>query len=327
MTQAQFVARRAGAWEQLETLLRRAGAHGVRSMNPDDVAEIGRLYRWVTSDLAYAQGHRFDEPLRAYLNRLTARAHAQVYRGAAQSGRERIVEFFTRSFPQEFRASILFIGLCVALTVLSSMLSYSMVRSDPDRALAVLPAGIVPVKIQKSLHDSNFAFNPDQAAMVSAQIITNNVRVAITAFAVGIFTLGTMTLWIVLYNGLMLGGMGAMFASAGFGYDYWATIAPHGVIELTAIQIAGGAGLLLAAAVLFPGRLRRRDALAINGRRAGVLIAGVCCMLLVAGAIEAFFSPLRYGPEIRIAVGVATATLLLGYFGLAGRRATATRGA
>lgn len=296
-------------------------------MDPDDVAEIGRLYRWVTSDLAYAQGHRFEESLCAYLNRLTARAHGQVYRGAAQSGSERIVEFFTQTFPQEFRASLVFVALCVAITVLSSILSYSLVRSDPDRALAVLPAGIVPVKIEKSLHDSNFAFAPDQAAMVSAEIITNNVRVAITAFAVGIFTLGTMTVWIVLYNGLMLGGMGAMFTNAGFGYDYWATIAPHGVIELTAIQIAGGAGLLLAAAVLFPGRLRRRDALAASGRRAGVLITGVCCMLLVAGTIEAFFSPLRFGPEVRIAVGAITAVLLLAYFCLAGRGVTTTRGA
>lgn len=326
MTQGQFVARRSGAWEQLETLLQRAGKRGLRSLSADEVAEIGRLYRWVTSDLAYAQGHRFDEALRAYLNRLTARAHAQVYRGAAQSGRERIVEFFTRTFPQEFRASFVFIGLCIALTVLSAVLSYSMVRSDPDRALAVLPAGIVPVKIEKSLHDSNFAFKPDQAATISAEIITNNVRVAVTAFAVGIFTLGVLTVWIVLYNGLMLGGMGAMFAGAGFGYDYWATIAPHGVIELTAIQIAGGAGLMLAAGVLFPGRLRRRDALAINGRRAGVLIAGVCCMLLVAGTIEAFFSPLRYGPEVRIAVGALTAVFLLAYFAFAGRSAKAAPG-
>ena len=76
------------------------------------------------------------------------------------------------------------------------------------------------------------------------------------AFA-GSITLGVLTLWIIAYNGLMLGGVGALFANAGFGYDFWATVAPHGVIELTAIQIAGAAGLLIAA-----GRRVSRDACA-----------------------------------------------------------------
>lgn len=319
MTQAQFIARRSEAWDRLERLLQAAAARGLRAMDPEDVGELGRLYRWVTSDLAFAQGHKFDAALQAYLNRLTARAHAQVYRGTAQTGRERVVEFFARTFPAEFRASFLFIGICIAITVLSSAIAYRMVIADPDRALAILPAGMVPPRVQKSLHDSNFNFKPAQAAEVSAEIITNNIRVAVTAFAFGIATLGVYTFWIILFNGLMVGGMGAMFSNAGFGYDFWATIAPHGVIELTAIQVAGGAGLLLASGVLFPGRFRRRDALRLHGRRAGVLIGGVCCMLVVAGTIEAFFSPLRYGPEVRLGVGALTAAALLLYFGFAGR--------
>lgn len=291
----------------------------MRRMDAEEVAELGRLYRWVTSDLAFAQGHRFDRGLIAYLNRLTARAHSQVYRGGAQSGRERVIDFFARRFPAEFRRSFAFIGLCIALTVLGSLMAYSAISIDPDRALALLPDGTVPAHIQKSLHDSNFAFKPQEAAAMSAEIITNNIRVAVLAFAGGIATLGLLTVWIVLQNGFMVGGMGAMFAQAGFGYDFWATIAPHGVIELSAIQVAGGAGLLLSAAVLFPGRLRRKDAVREAGARAGVLIAGVCAMLLVAGTIEGFFSPLRFGPSVRIAVGTFTAVALLLYFGFAGR--------
>lgn len=319
MTQPQFLARRAEAWKRLEALLSRAGAHGVRRMDPADVAELGRLYRWVTSDLAFAQGHRYDERLLAYLNRLTARAHSQVYRGTAQSGRERVIEFFAVRFPAEFRRSFGFVGICIVLTVLASLIAYSAISIDPDRALALLPDGTVPAHIQKSLHDSNFAFKPQEAATMSAEIITNNIRVAVIAFAGGIATLGLLTVWIVLQNGLMVGGMGAMFGQAGFGYDFWATIAPHGVIELTAIQIAGGAGLLMSAAVLFPGRLRRRDSVRDAGTRAGVLIAGVCAMLLVAGTIEGFFSPLRFGPEVRLSVGAITAVALLCYFTFAGR--------
>jgi len=84
------------------------------------------------------------------------------------------------------------------------------------------------------------------------------------------------------------------------------TIAPHGVLELTAIQVAGGAGLLMAAAVFNPGRLRRIDALTRNARRAGTLALGVCLMLACAGLIEGNFSPLKNLPELRLAVGALT---------------------
>jgi len=153
---------------------------------------------------------------------------------------------------------------------------------------------------------------------MSALIITNNIRVAIVAFAGGM-TLGALTVYSIYFNGLDLGSIGALFANAGYGYDFIATVAPHGVIELTAIQVAGGGGLLLAAGVLVPGRLRRSVALVRNARRAGVLILGVCAMLVVAGAIEGFFSPLRLSAEIRLAFGAVTAIGLIAYFGLAGR--------
>jgi uncharacterized membrane protein SpoIIM required for sporulation len=118
-----------------------------------------------------------------------------------------------------------------------------------------------------------------------------------------------------------LGALGALYAQAGFGTDFGATVAPHGFIELTAIQIAGGAGLLIAAGVLLPGRLSRRDAIAQNGRRAGILIAGVAAMLCVAGIIEGFFSPLRFPADVRAGVGALTGVLLVLYFAFVGLRA------
>jgi uncharacterized membrane protein SpoIIM required for sporulation len=138
------------------------------------------------------------------------------------------------------------------------------------------------------------------------------------AFAGGM-TLGIVTIWVVLNNGLMVGGTGALFASRGFGTDFWATIAPHGVIELTAIQIAASAGLLLTQAILMPGRLRRSDALRENARRAGVLMIGVAVMLVVAGTIEGFVTPQRTSELFRFSVGGLTAVLLTAYFTFAGR--------
>jgi uncharacterized membrane protein SpoIIM required for sporulation len=156
---------------------------------------------------------------------------------------------------------------------------------------------------------------------MSALIITNNIKVAAIAFAGG-STAGIITLLIVGFNGLDLGTVAALFAHNGYGMDLWATIAPHGVIELTAIQIAGGAGLILAAGYVRPGRARRVDALAANGARAVVLMLGVAGMLVVAGLIEGFISPQRFSPEVRFAVGAVTAVALCAYFVFAGRTKT-----
>jgi uncharacterized membrane protein SpoIIM required for sporulation len=318
VTQATFVERRTGAWSELDTLLRSAGRRGLRRLQPEDVEHIGRLYRAVTSDLAYATGRGYDARLLTYLNRLVARAHAYVYGGAATTGWQRIGRFYGQTFPREFRRSFAYIGICAAITVAAAIVAYVLVRVHPADAYALLPDQLIPAQIKKSLHDSNFALDPSTSPAVASAIITNNIRVAIMAFA-GCVTLGVLTLWIIFFNGLMLGGVGALFTNAGFGADFWATVAPHGVIELTAIQIAGGAGLLISAGILAPGRMRRRDAIAAAARRAGVLIAGVASMLLVAGTIEGFFSPLRLPAYDRIAVGALTGVFLVVYFGFVGR--------
>jgi len=294
----------------------------VRRLDGGEIGELARTYRAATSDLAYARGSDYDPALLQYLNRLVARAHAYVYGSAAQSGGARFGRFYTRDFPAEFRRSFPYVAICIAITVACSAIAYALIRTHPADAYALLPKEIVPPDIRKSLHDSNFGFDRSFAPMMSAAIITNNVRVAIIAFA-GSITLGLVTVYIIASNGLMLGGVGALFTNAGFGYDFWATVAPHGVIELTAIQIAGGAGLLIAAGVVFPGRLRRRDAIALNSRRAGTLILGVASMLIVAGIIEGFISPQRWPPELRIAIGALTGAALVLYFAFAGRDATA----
>lgn len=318
MQQSAFVERRSASWERLEDLLARARRGGVRRLAPEEVAELGRVYRQATSDLAYAHGRGFDARLVEYLNRLVARAHAHVYGGAAETGWTRVRRFYAQTFPAEFRRSFAYFAICTALTVATAVVAYVVCRNHPSDAYALLPAGIIPPDIQKSLHDSNFNVGFNDAPGMAAAIMTNNIKVCFTAFAGGI-TLGLGTIYIIAFNGLMLGGLGALFANAGFGADFWVTVAPHGFIELTAIQIAGAAGLLLAAGILYPGRLRRRDAIVVNARRAGILVGGVASMLVVAGTIEGFFSPRRLPEMVRLDFGLATAALLLLYFGFAGR--------
>jgi uncharacterized membrane protein SpoIIM required for sporulation len=176
---------------------------------------------------------------------------------------------------------------------------------------ALLPNMPLP-PVDRALHDSNFGFDRAYSPTVASEVITNNVRVAAIAFAGGM-TGGLLTGWIILTNGLMVGALGAIYAKAGFGPDFWATIAPHGVIELSAIQIAGGAGLVLAGGYLRPGRARRGDALVAAARRAGTLVMGVALMLCVAGTIEGFVSPQRLPMVVRDVIGAATGLAMLAY--------------
>jgi uncharacterized membrane protein SpoIIM required for sporulation len=282
MRERLFVARRQRGWERLEELLLRADRRGLRSFAPDELEELALQYRSATTDLAASQTRSYSPQTRAYLNRLTER--------------------------------------CTALFVVAWIVAYWLVIQRPLNAYALLPSEMIPT-IDKSLHDSNFAFDRAYSPAMASAIITNNVKVAMIAFAGGM-TLGILTLWEVLQNGLMVGGLGALFASKGFGLDFWATVAPHGVIELTSIQIAAGAGLLLAQAIVAPGRARRIDALKANARRAGVLMIGVAGLLCIAGTIEGFISPQRTPIAFRCAFGALTAVLLFAYLAVAGRKGT-----
>jgi uncharacterized membrane protein SpoIIM required for sporulation len=324
MRERAFITRRQSTWQRLEALLERAGKAGLEKLEPDELQELALAYRAATSDLAAAQSRAYTNDLRGYLNRLTARAFVLVNAGSARSGWSHVAGFFVRTFPREVRRSAHTILAVTALFIGAWIVAYWQVSRDPNNAYAFLPADTIP-PITKRLHDSNFGFDRATAPAQSSLIITNNVRVAMLEFAGGM-TLGLLTLFEVIDNGLMVGGLGALYTQKGFGSDFYATIAPHGVIELTSLQLAGAAGLLLAQAILAPGRLRRIDALKANARRAGVLMIGVAGLLCIAGTIEGFVTPQRTTEIFRFGFGAATGVLLLAYLAFCGRDPKRLRG-
>ncbi len=159
----------------------------------------------------------------------------------------------------------------------------------------------------------------------SSQIFTNNIRVTFYAFALGaIFGLGT--LYVIAFNGAMFGAIIALTYRAGFGNDLLlGFVISHGVIELSCIFIAGGAGLLIGTALLMPGDLSRADALKSRGLEAVRLIVGCIPLLVVAGIIEGFISPQPIPPVFKISIGVLTGIALYSYLLLAGREAKEDR--
>jgi uncharacterized membrane protein SpoIIM required for sporulation len=149
--------------------------------------------------------------------------------------------------------------------------------------------------------------------VMASAIVANNVQVSFAAFAGGI-AFGVITAVLLLANGISLGAVTGLYVSKGIGTLLLAFVAPHGVLELFAICVAGGGGFLLASALLLPGARTRRAALAENGRRAARLLAGSTLLLLAAGSLEGLVSPIEWWPLVgKLAVSATTLVLLIVY--------------
>jgi len=152
--------------------------------------------------------------------------------------------------------------------------------------------------------------------LASSAIMTNNMSVGFTTFALGI-TAGLGTIYMMAFNGLLIGVIGMACHLAGMSLQLWSFVAPHGVLELPAIFIAGGSGFRIAQGLLFPGVLPRRDSLAKAGTEAVQLLLGTIPILIVAGTIEAFVSPTALPIPLKFAMAAALFILLGAYlFGL-----------
>jgi uncharacterized membrane protein SpoIIM required for sporulation len=158
--------------------------------------------------------------------------------------------------------------------------------------------------------------------LASSAIMTNNISVGFMTFALGI-TGGLGTIYMMLFNGLMLGVIGMACHQSGMSLQLWSFVAPHGVLELPAIFLAGGAGLRIATGLLFPGYLPRRESLARAGTDAVQLLLGTIPMLIVAGTIEAFVSPTGLRMALKFGMAAALFALLLAYLFGAGTTAKA----
>ena len=202
--------------------------------------------------------------------------------------------------------------LSAGLMIAAGGVGYYLQTHAPKVASAVMPR--VAEDLYERFTDRTWFNDPlAERPLISAAIMANNIRVAIMAFAGGVLV-GLITFYAVYANGLMLGVVTAFFAARHHGLDFWATILPHGVTELTAICIAGGAGLLIASALIHPGQYRRRDALIVRGRDAVILFLGVVFLLVFAGAIEGFISTIgSLGNVPRLAVAAASALLIFPY--------------
>jgi uncharacterized membrane protein SpoIIM required for sporulation len=266
------------------------------------------LYRQTAADLSAAREYAANAQLAAYLNQLLGRAHNLVY--AARPARSRsVLTFYAITFPQIFRRTWRFTAGATALFAIGAVAGLAMSNADPGFHRFILGGPMTDTIDRREMWThSILSVKP----LASSAILTNNLSVAFSAFALGILG-GLGTLYLMVFNGVMIGVIGSACYHAGMSTALWSFVAPHGALELPAIFIAGGAGLVLARGVIAPGQLSRRDALAQAGALSIRLLLGVVPLLVIAGVIEGFVSPTALEPALKFVIGASLFVLLILY--------------
>lgn len=319
-------------WKELDGLLERAERRGLAALSVEDVQRLGRLYRQVTIDLSRARAEASHPDEVRYLNSLAARAHGQVYR-TRRANLHGVLGLLATGFPRLVRRHALPILVATGVFLGSALASFAAVLREPVLAYSLFDENVVEfenlrLEKQQGEYRGNFTFDLNHSPLVAALIIANNVRLAIVAFALGAL-LGLPCLLLLIYNGRMLGTLEAMVLTHGFFLDFNSLILTHGVLELSAICIAGGSGLLLTRALVMPGNVPRMTALRKVAPDALGLLAGCCLLLVIAGLIEAYVTP-HFSRTVRWSVAGSTAVLLTAYVLVPGRgdnRSTTPAGA
>jgi len=286
MISTRWLEKRKAYWARLELLVDRSNKGGISALDHRELQELGLLYRQTASDLATVREDVTSSQLSFYLNQLLGRAHNLIYMGHKQkiSG---IVRFYGQTFPQVFRETFRQSLLAFLIFAATGIVTWAVTIHDPSFAHRLLgPQMMDTIEKKEMWTQSIVAIKP----LAASGIMTNNLAVSFATFAMGI-TAGIGTIWMMVTNGMLIGVIGAATWQAGMALQLWSFVAPHGVLELPAIFIAGGAGLEIARGMLFPGLLPRRESLALAGGRAARLVLGIVPMLIIAGIIEGFVSP------------------------------------
>lgn len=304
-----FVEARRDGWEALERLLMR----GVRS--GADVEELSRRYRAVAADLATAQSQDLPEDVIHYLDAIAGRAHNKLY-GTRKLSTLRPIRLLMLEFPRELRANPTFF-------LLANLLFYGpflvgMISALVDPAIAENVIAPSQLELMEQMYSEPTARGAGEDAQMAGFYVNNNVGIAFRTFATGVFG-GLGSLFFLVYNGAMLGTIFGYLFAVGRGFNLAVFTSGHSAWELTGIVVSGTAGLRLGWALLVTEGRTRAASLRASGPVVLRLVAGAAAMILIAAAIEGFWSASPIPWFLKFAFGAAQVPIVVLWLGLAGR--------
>ncbi len=293
-------------------------ARKARALSPSELDELVALYQRTSTHLSMARTAFNDPALTARLTRLVAEANAVIYGSRPRTVRA-LRRFFTVSFPAAVWHDRWFVLVAAALTFLPAIAIGTWLANSDTAVEATAPEAVREAYVNE---DFEAYYSSEPAAQFASEVFVNNVQVAIYAFAAGILLCG-LTAYILVLNGGNAGVAAGLFAAAGQAPKFWGLILPHGLLELSAVVVAGAAGLRLGWAIIDPGDQSRRDAVAEQGRRSVVIVLGLIVAFAVAGTIEGFVTGSALPTAFRVGLGVVVALAFWLYIVTQGRIAAA----
>lgn len=304
----EFVQDRSSTWAELEQLVDTARSTPAR-LGPEGVRRLGTCYRAATADLALARRRFPSDPVVFRLERLVQRGRQAVYHTAPRTATLR--EFASHGYWRRVRERPALLLCALAFLAVPTFLAGYWAWRDPGPA-----SGLVPSRYQSVTEPRepgrDLGQSVDEQSSLAATIFTNNIQVTFLAFAGGIL-LGIGTLYVLIYNGVLLGAVAGLAIGAGNGRPFFELVVAHGVLELSCIAVAGVAGLRLASAIVDPGTRDRGQALRQEARAAVEIVLGTAAWLVVAGLVEGFVTPAGHGLTVALVIGLGLGAI---YWGL-----------
>ncbi|MEA3077216.1 MAG: hypothetical protein QOF60_2124 [Actinomycetota bacterium] len=311
----RFLATNQPVWDRLGGLATKAN-RGVGKLSAEEIDELVRLYQRTSSHLSYVRTYYRDPALTATLTGLVATAGAVVY-GTRPKSLKAIATFFTRTFPGAIWHNRWFVVVAAVLFYAPAIAVGSWLATSDTAIEAVGSPALREAYLNE---DFESYYSSEPASQFATKVTTNNIQVGFLAFASGVL-LAIPTVILLVYNGANVGVPAGLFIAAGQGAKFFGLILPHGLLELTAVVIAGSAGLRLGWSIVDPGDRPRRQALTEEGRRSVALVLGLALTFCVAGAIEGFVTGSPLPTSARVGIGVLVEVAFLLYIVVLGREA------
>lgn len=302
-----FVALHQDSWRRLEQLT--SAARGRPRLTADDLDELVHLYQSVGTHLARARTTYAGEP--ELVNRLTlvvADAHAVLHGQRERNVVQQVVHFAAVDFPTAVWDLRRFIAVAALLTFLPWAALQVWLSVSPAAFDVALPDAAAEQYIEQDF-EAYYSNQPSQE--FATQVFLNNVRVAMLAFAAGVL-LCVVTAAILAVNGANGGIAGGLFTHVGQADKFWGLILPHGLLELSAVVVAGAAGLRIGWSIIDPGERTRTTSLSDTARRSGDVVVGLVVAFLLAAMVEGFVTGRPWPTSLRVGIGVV---VFVGFWG------------
>jgi uncharacterized membrane protein SpoIIM required for sporulation len=312
-------------WTELEAQVRKILSGSDRKADGVEIEgdRVASLYRRACEHLALARARAYPRYLLDRLEKLTSDAHQVIYH-RRDFGLARIRRAALYDFPRAVRAHAGYMWLSTLLLMGPMLLLGWLVYQDPDLILSVVDPGTA-AQFEEMYSDDNESIGALRDAtsdwFMFGVYILNNISIAFKCFASGL-VFGVGTIYTLLTNGVQIGAVAGYLTERGLSSTFYSFVATHGAFELTAIVLAGGCGLRLGHSIVAPGRNTRRQSLVLAMRELIAIVYGFTAMLLIAAAVEAFWSSARWLPlTLKYSVAGLCWLGVFAYLFLQGRRA------